>query len=78
MAGKCRKIPTEGAKLVVVKGATGQGEPIKLGARGFDQGGMPVAEVERGIGGQAVEVAAAVDVGHPGSVAMEATTGSGS
>jgi hypothetical protein len=52
------------------KGATGQSEPIKLRARGFDQGGMPVAEVERGIGGQAVEVAAAVDVGHPGSVAM--------
>ena len=69
-AGQCCKIPTEGANLVVVKGATGQREPIKLGARGLDQSRMPVAEVECGVGGQAVEVAVAVDVAHPASIAM--------
>ena len=58
----------EVGELVVHERAAGQREPVELGVRGGDQRRVPVAEVQRRVAGQAVQVAAAVDVGDPGAL----------
>jgi hypothetical protein len=60
----------EVGELVVHEGAAGQRDPVELGVRGGDQAGMPVAEVQRRVSGQEVQVAAAVDVGDPGALGV--------
>ena len=60
----------EGAQLVVVEGAAGQREPVHLRLGRIDQPRMSVAEVERGVGRQQVEVPLAIDVGDPGTLAV--------
>jgi hypothetical protein len=64
-AGELGQLRAEGAELVVVEGARGQGEPVDLLVRGADQVGVAVPEVERGVPGEEVEVAPTVDVGDP-------------
>jgi hypothetical protein len=51
----------------VVESPAGQRHPVELIAGCGDQVGVAVAEVERRVPGQAVEVPAALDVGHPGT-----------
>ena len=50
--------------------AARQRQPLELLARGGDRARVAVAEVQRGVAGEAVEVATAVDVGDPGAVAF--------
>ena len=60
----------EVGELVVHERAAGQREPVELGVRGREQARVAVAEVQRRVAGQQVEVAAAVDVGHPGALGV--------
>ena len=55
----------EGAELVVVEGAAGEGEPAELIGGGLDEFGMEVAEVEGRVGREEVQVGASLDVGDP-------------
>ena len=67
----------ERAEPVGVERAADQRDGVELGVRGGDDLGVAVAEVHRRVGGQAVQVAAALDVGDPGALGAAATTGSG-
>jgi hypothetical protein len=69
-AAQLREPLEERAEHVVVEGAAGQRDAIELSLRGIHQHRMPVAEVDRRVRGQAVEVALAVDVGDPGAEAL--------
>ena len=60
----------EVGELVVHEGPAGQRELVELGVRGGEQRRVAVAEVERRVAGEQVEVAAAVDVGHPGALGV--------
>ena len=60
----------EAAELVVEEGAAGERQLAELLARDRDQALVAVTEVERGVAREAVEVAATVDVDHPGAVAL--------
>ena len=68
--GQRRQVPAERAELVVVEGPAGQGHPVELVAGRLQQHRVPVPEVESGVPRQAVEVAAAVHVGHPGALGL--------
>ena len=59
----------ERAELVVVERAARERDAVELLARGRDEPRVAVPEVHRRVRGEAVEVAPAVDVGHPGAVA---------
>ena len=64
-AGQRCEAGAEGPQLVVVERSAGEREPRQLlGGRSHDHR-MPVTEVERGVRCQRIEVALAVDVGHP-------------
>jgi len=66
LAAQLRERRGEGAELIVVERSARQRDPAQLrGGRGH-QGGVAVTEVEGGVGGQQIEVALALDVGHPG------------
>ena len=47
-----------------------QREALELPLRGGDQPRVPVAEVQRGVRGEHVQVAAALDIGHPGALGL--------
>ena len=57
---------------VVVERATRQREAVELLVRGRDEFGMTVAEVQRRVAREAVEVATTVDVGDPRTVTFGA------
>jgi hypothetical protein len=57
----------EGWELVVAEGAGGEGDLLGLFDHGLEDAGVAVALVDGGVGGEAVEVAFAVDVGDPGA-----------
>ena len=69
LAGEFGERGHERAELVVVKGAAGERDAAQLLASGVQQEQVRVAEVDRGVRGQAVQVAAAVDIRHPRAVA---------
>ena len=68
-ASRARRGPAELAEPVVAEGAAGQRQPVELLAGGRDEPRVAVAEVERRVGGERVEVAAPVDVLDPGALA---------
>ncbi len=70
LAGEAGQRLGEAAELVVEEGAAGERQPAQLLARDRDQALVAVTEVERGVAREAVEVAATVDVDHPGAVAL--------
>ena len=71
LAGTARPARRQnGAELVVVERPAGQRDPVELRAGGGDQRRVPVAEVQRRVAGEAVQVAPAVDVGHPGALGV--------
>ena len=55
---------------VVHERPAGERQLVELGVGGGEQRGVAVAEVERGVAGQQVEEATAVDVGHPGALGV--------
>ena len=59
----------ERAEPVVVERAARERDAVELLARGGDEPRVAVPEVHRRVGGEAVEVAPALDVGHPGAIA---------
>ncbi len=59
----------EGAEAVVVVRAAGEGEAVELLLRGGEERRMPVAEVQGRVGREQIEVALALDVGHPRALA---------
>ena len=59
----------ERREAVVVEGAAREREPAELLGRGGDESRMPVPEVERRVRRQQVEVALALDIGHPRALA---------
>ena len=69
LAGELGERLRERPELVVVERAAGQRQPAELLAGDLDQARVAVPEVERGVAREAVEVALAVDVGHPRAVA---------
>ena len=64
------ELGAERAELVVVERAAHQGELIELPARGRDEPGMAMTEVERRVGGEHVQVPAAIDVGDPDALGL--------
>ena len=60
----------EDAELVVVVRAARERQASELLLRGGEDRRMPVAEVQGGVGGEQVEVALALDVGHPRALAL--------
>ena len=70
LLGKQMVLPMNtGAEAVVVERPAGEREPVQLRLGGGDERRVAVAEVERRVRAQAVEVAAALDVVHPASLA---------
>ena len=70
--GSTRSLPQSRAsasanrpELVVVVRPAGERDAPELLGRGGEERRMPVAEVQRRVGGQQVEVALALDIGHP-------------
>ncbi len=61
----------EGVELVVVEGAAGEREAIELPVGGRDEPRVAVAEVERGVGGEEVEVAVSARVADPRALALD-------
>ena len=59
----------EDAELVVVVRAARERQAVELLLRGGEDRRMPVAEVQRRVGGEQVEVALALDVGDPRALA---------
>ena len=57
LAAQVAERGAEVGELVVDERAAGQRQPVELGVRGGDQRGVAVAEVERRVAGQQVEVA---------------------
>ena len=70
LAGELGQPLREGAELVVVERPAGQGEAVQLRLGGLDEPRVPVPEVERRVRRQQVEVALALDVGDPGTLAV--------
>ena len=70
LAGQPAQGLGEAAELVVEERAAGQRQPAQLLARDRDEALVGVAEVERRVAREAVEVALAVDVDDPGAVAL--------
>lgn len=68
-AGQVGEVPAERTEAVVVKRPAGQGEAGQLFLGSGRQPGVGVAEVEGRVSGQAVQVAAALDIGDPGALA---------
>ena len=68
--GQVRELLVEAAELVVAEGAAGQGQARGLLGQRLQDLRVAVALVDRRVGGEAVEVAAALDVGHPGALAL--------
>src|SRR5690606_12857735 len=62
------EIANERAQHVVVESAAGQRQPVELGLDRRDDLRVPMPEVEGGVRGQTVEIAAAFDVGDPGAL----------
>ncbi len=54
----------------MVEGPADQGHPVQLPLRGGDQGRVAVAEVQRGVRREHVQVAAAIGVGDPGALGL--------
>ena len=77
LAEELGQLRAERAELVVAERPAGQRDPVELPVGGGDEVGVPVAEVERRVAREAVEVAAALDVGDPGAFGVRDTTGSG-
>ena len=69
LAGERGEVACERPELVVVERPAGQRHPFELALRGGDQARVAVAEVQRGVAAEAVEVAVAVDVLDPGAPA---------
>ena len=69
-ARQLRELGAERAELVVLEGPADQRDPVQLPLRGRDQRGVAVAEVERRVGRQHVQVAAALGVGDPGALGL--------
>ena len=76
-AGQRRELLVEAAELVVAEGAAGQRQPAGLLDHRREDLRVAVALVDRRVGGEAVEVAVALDVGDPGALASVSTTSSG-
>ncbi len=68
-AGQFGERRRERAEPVVHEGTARQGHPVELGPGGVEQPRVAVAEVHRGVRGEPVQVALAVDVRHPRTVA---------
>ena len=64
-AGDLVEVAEEQRELVVAEGARGKRHPRSLGLQRFENLRMAVALVDGRIRGEKVEIAAAVDVGHP-------------
>ncbi len=69
-AGHRREFGAERSELVVLERPADQGDPLQLTLGGRDQARVPVAEVDRRVGGEQVEVPAAFHVGHPGAFGL--------
>ena len=69
-AAQVGEFVAERPELVVQERPAGERDPVELVAGGRDQGRVPVAEVECGVPGQAVQVPPAVDVGDPGALGV--------
>ena len=67
LAGQGGELGAEGAELVVVERPADQGDPVELLVGRGEDLGVAVAEVQRRVAGQAVEVAVPGDVGDPGA-----------
>ena len=67
LAAQLGELRAERAELVVVERAAGEGEPVELRLAAAISVRVAVAEVERRVAGQHVEVAVALDVGDPGA-----------
>ncbi|MGC0369449.1 hypothetical protein RKD05_001701 [Microbacterium sp. SLBN-111] len=65
LAAQLRERRGEGTELVVVEGAARERQTLQLLAGGGEDRRVPVAEVQRGVRRQQVEVALALDVGDP-------------
>jgi hypothetical protein len=70
LAGQLGQLGAQRAELVVVERAAGQRDPLQLLDRRGDDVGVAVAEVQRRVAGEAVEVAASVHVGDPGTLGL--------
>ncbi len=64
------QFPAERAELVVVERARRQRHPVELLPRGPHQLGVPVAEVQRRVPGQEVQVVPAVHIGDPRALSL--------
>ena len=60
----------ERTQLVGVERPTDQGHPVELPAGGGHDLRVAVSEVDRGVGGQAIEITPALHVGHPRTLAV--------
>ena len=69
LAAEPAELLAEVPELVVVERAARERQPRELVDHGTDQSRMAMTEVQRGIGGQRVEVAPAVDIGDPHALA---------
>ena len=67
-AGERGERRRERPELVVVERAARERDAVELGLGRRDERRMPVAEVDGRVRGEAVEVAAALDVGDPGAL----------
>ncbi len=63
--GELGQLAAEQPQLVVVERPGRQCHPAELFGRGADQLGMPVAEVQRRIPGQQVQMVPSLHIGHP-------------
>ena len=70
LAGQRGEVARERAELVVGERAARQRHAIELRVRGGDEARVAVAEVQRAVGRQRVEVAAAAVVVHPGALGV--------
>ena len=69
-ARELRELGAEQAELVMVEGPADQGHPVQLPLRGSDQGRVAVAEVQRGVRREHVQVPAAAGIGDPGPLGL--------
>jgi hypothetical protein len=68
--GQFGQLGAERPELVVVERPAHQREPLELSHRGRDQPRVPVTEVQRGVRGEQVQVAASFNVGHPRALGL--------
>ncbi len=68
LARKCRELAGERPELVVMERAARERHAIELRLGGRDKPRVAVAEVQRGVRGERVEVAAAAVVAHPAAL----------